>query len=243
MSRATREIARLDALRGNGCFKLLLQGGITRRSVGVVQRFNAQFDIASRGNGGQPDCERLERNRANLVIARPHVNAEFHILRDHVDRTGLDREFANGTHKPCMVGAKFFDKKNHFGCRRQRVLSRPHRHRARMSSKTCHIEKQPRRPCDGGHHANRQPLVEQNRTLLDMRFNESDHLTMLLAAAIKLAPLAGITAKVVDGLPHGHAISVSLIKPCRIKRTGHRFAANERRRETHPLLIAETNHF
>ena len=91
-----------------------------------------------------------------------------------------------------MRFAMALDEQHHFACSGERVLPRTHRHGARMSRETGHAHVEPRGPRNRRDDAHRKSFVQQQRPLLDVRFDVGDH---VLSAAIDIAPMIGIAAE------------------------------------------------
>src|SRR5437762_1244521 len=86
--------------------------------------------------------------------------------------------------------------------------------------------------------ASRQSLVQQHRTLLDVRLDVRDD---VLPAPVDVLPAIGITAECDQRLPHRHARVVGLVEPRGLEAAGHRLAADQRGAKAHTFLVAEAD--
>ena len=130
-------------------------------------------------------------------------------------------------------------RQHHFARGGERILSGRHRHGTGVSGQSGDDAADTARTRDRGHHPERQAGIEQHRALFDMRLDECDH---ALVASIDTGHCLRVAAKLAQGIAHREAIGIGRIEPCRIERTRHRLAADQRDTEAHPFLVAEGHH-
>ena len=115
------------------------------------------------------------RHLAMRVGRRAHVDGERNPPRDHIGGAGHRVDIADGADQPALVGAaKFLDRNDAFGGARQRVAPQRHRHRAGVTGHAGHAHREAGGAGYRGHHADRQVLLLQHRSLLDVQFDISD---------------------------------------------------------------------
>ena len=96
-------------------------------------------------------------------------------------------------------------------------------------------------PGDGGDHAKRQSLVQQDRSLFDMHFDKGQHAARIVRQR-RYRCSCRVTAKTREGRGQRDAIGIRTVKPAGIKGSRQRLAADHRKAEAHALLVAESHH-
>jgi hypothetical protein len=86
------------------------------------------------------------------------------------------------------------------------------------------------------HNAYREPLFEQDRTLLDVNLEISHE---LLAPAPEGGNFSRIETRLAHGCRQAHTAGVAAFKQLAVEPSRHRTAAEEARRETHALFFRE----
>ena len=153
---------------------------------------------------GEARANRRDRGAAQRVVAGADVDRECDVLRDHVDRARQHRHLADGADEPRVAFAVPLDEEHHLGGGGERVLARAHRHGPRVTGETRDAHVEARAAGDRGDDADRQSLVQQHGTLLDVRFDVGDD---VLPAAVDAAPAVRIAAEVDERLPHRDAVA------------------------------------
>ena len=225
-------------MRRNGLRKCLLQRRVAGRGIRCEEIREVDADATALRDLRAACADGRDRRAAQGVIARTDVDGERDILRNHVDRAREHRHLADRADEARVRFAVVLDEEHHLARRRQRVLAPAHRHCPCMAREPGDAYVEPRRAGNGGDDADRESLVQQDGTLLDVRFDVGDD---IFSAPVDVAPAIGVAAEGRDRLPHRDAIVVGLVEPRRVELAGHGLAADQRRAEAHAFLVAEAD--
>ena len=242
VARAGRQVVHRDALAGDRRRDLTLHAAVARRGLRLPQRRDRQRNATPSRDRIELRAHRRRRDAPLLVGGRAHVDREFHLAGNHVHRTGLRLDAADGA-----------DDLRH---RRSRCAPRPARipprRRARRgagSSAPC-----PRAPpCRSISIAKRLPplIAVTTPTGKSLRFQHGALLDVQLTrtrapgrACARRRELRGIEAEAHQRVAHRDAVARRRLSSSEgSKRAGDRAAAEQRGAVAHALLVAEADHF
>ncbi len=236
---AARQIARLNpgALQRRGQLRL------QRRRAG---RRRAALDLLHVDGDLAPPRDRIDlreyvgrRRVARGIVSGANIERQLATPRDHVDGAARHRQPPYRADQRRRGGTTALHVEHDLRRRRRGVTAQPHRHRAGMSGLPGDGHAVADGAGDRGDDAERQPLLQQHRPLLDVDLEIAGQ---ILRPARQRRDRFRIEAGLVNGIRHALAGGIAPLQHPHVEAPGNGAAADIVRGEAHALLLGKADH-